>query len=153
MIWLIIYNWLQLVLAAAIGAAGAWFVMRGTGRWARRDLQADIATARLARQGLEAERAKLRAEVAELSTKLQDARRRIDALRHERVAVEAPAPDAVTADAQTHDPSSDPSSNHGPTAPPTPASPPADRALKPDAGVKPEKPEQRPLTADASVDA
>ncbi len=75
MMWLIVYNWFQLVVAFAFGFVAAWWVLFRPGAHGREDLFAEIASERTRRQEVDAERAKLRAKVAELQRQLGDARR------------------------------------------------------------------------------
>lgn len=74
MIWLIIYNWFQLLVAFVLGVAAARWVMGP--RAAGEDLMAQLAAERTKRQEAEAAKSRERARVAELDAQVRELQRR-----------------------------------------------------------------------------
>lgn len=77
MIWLIVFNWFQLLLAFVLGLAAARWIMGRPGSVGREDLFAELAAERTKRHEAEADRARERARAAEFERKLHDLRREV----------------------------------------------------------------------------
>lgn len=73
MMWFIAYNWLQLAVFFALGfGAAVWLNARPVGQ-KDEDIQAQLAYERTRRQEGEAERARLRAQIAQITAKAKAA--------------------------------------------------------------------------------
>ncbi len=113
MIWLIIYNWFQLILAFAGGLIAAWWVLGRPGSRAQADVYTELAAERAKLQEINADRARLRAKAEELSSKLNDVRRQLDRVRatpNQPAAPPVPAPARVAKPAPAVEPEPAPQS-------------------------------------------
>ncbi|MGD2132736.1 MAG: hypothetical protein PVI23_08080 [Maricaulaceae bacterium] len=76
MIWLIVQMWIALVIAFAAGAAvHRWIFGPGSGL-SSEDVSAELASIRTRHQEAEAERARLRSKIMELTSELEEERRK-----------------------------------------------------------------------------
>lgn len=157
MIWLIVFNWFQLLLAFVLGLAAARWIMGRPGGVGREDLFAELAAERTKRHEAEADRARERARAAEFERKLQDVKREI------RLGVHEPAAAANGAGAATPTPTDAPRPrarvSASPTAPasetasgaPDADAPPADAPPATDALSVEAAPAATPSSAEASA--